>query len=220
MKLKSENNGFKETSESIKKKDKRLNWLIVFSLVINLGYAIYNLYLGIATLSIWFAIMAVYYLILGLMKLFSLIEKKKYPTDNKKQYQVMKMIGIVFFVLVAILVCSLTLTLKFSLYKSHTTIIMISIAAYTFYKVIIAIVNLVKARKSQDITLYTIRNINIAEALVSLLNLQMTMYQSFNTSETNNILVMNIISSCVVCILITFFGIRMIFVSSKNKRIN
>jgi hypothetical protein len=130
----------------------------------------------------------------------------------------MRIIGIVFFFLVIILSCSLTLTLKFSLYKSHTTIIMISIAAYTFYKVIIAIINLVKARKSQDITLYTIRNINIAEALVSLLNLQMTMYQSFNTEEENNILIMNIITSCVVGLLISFFGIRMIIVSVKHLK--
>jgi hypothetical protein len=218
MNTQSNNKDSKETSESISKKAIRLNWLIIFSLVINLSYAIYNLYLGITSLSIWFGLMFLYYLILGLMKLFSLIRKNKYSTDDKKQYQVMRIIGIVFFFLVIILSCSLTLTLKFSLYKSHTTIIMISIAAYTFYKVIIAIINLVKARKSQDITLYTIRNINIAEALVSLLNLQMTMYQSFNTEEENNILIMNIITSCVVGLLISFFGIRMIIVSVKHLK--
>lgn len=200
-------------------KNIRFDVLLLVSFIINFGYAIYNLYLGISGLSIWFIIMASYYLILGSMKLYSLLKKKKYPDDRGKQYGTMRLMGCLFFILVATLILSIIVTMKFGLYKSHSTIIMITIASYTFYKVINAIINFRKARISKDPTIYTVRNINIAEALVSLLSLQMSMQQSFGDNAEESSHILNIVSGALVSLTIAILGAMMIYVSSKNLKV-
>lgn len=200
----------------IKDKNVRFNWFLIFSLVINLGYAIYNLFLGIGNQSAWFIVTGVYYLMLGGMKLYCLVKKKKFLTEKRKQYQTMRLVGFVFFLLALVLTFLLFFTLKYGFYKGHSTIIMISIATYTFYKIIISIINFIKAKKGEDVTLYTIRNINIAEALVSMLTLQMSMYQSFGTTDTSY--AMNIFTGATVCLVITILGILMIVISYKSLK--
>lgn len=48
-------------------------------------------------------------------------------------------------------------------------------AAYAFYKIIMALYNLVKARKQSDFKIRAVRNINFADAAVSVLALQTAM---------------------------------------------
>ena len=62
--------------------------------------------------------------------------------------------------------------------------------AYTFYKITMAVVNMVKVRKTKSPILITIRNIGAADALVSMLTLQAAMFASFqdkNSLNTNQI---------------------------------
>lgn len=63
--------------------------------------------------------------------------------------------------------------------KRYSEIMVITIAAYTFYKIITSVINMIKVRKLQSPILITIRNISVADALVSVLTLQMTMLASF-----------------------------------------
>jgi uncharacterized protein (DUF983 family) len=202
--------------DRLKDKNTRINLFTFFSLFMNFAYALYNLFLGIGYSSFWFCVMFVYYLILGIAKLCSLLTRKKHPQDEKKQYQTMKIIGFLFIPLMIIMSTSIALTMKYSLYTSHTKIIMITIAVYTTYRVTNSIINFYKTRKAKDVTLYTIRNINIAEALISLLNLQMTMFASFDSEDINTHHIMNIATGAVVCVFILILGILMIVISFKK----
>lgn len=130
----------------------------------------------------------------------------------------MRSVGFFFFPPFLILVGSIILSLKYDIYKGHSEIIMIALAAYTFYKLVTAIVNFRKARKDDEATIFTIRNINIAEALISLLNLQMAMFQSFGTGETENSHVMNIISGAAVSLLVLILGLLLVVKASKKLR--
>lgn len=77
----------------------------------------------------------------------------------------------------------------------------ISIAAYTFYKITMAVINMVKVRKMQSPSLITIRNIGVADALVSMLTLQTTMLASFQDTSTIDANQMNGITGLAVCIM-------------------
>lgn len=85
--------------------------------------------------------------------------------------------------------------------KTHSVIMVISIAAYTFYKITMAVINMVKVRKMQSPSLITIRNIGVADALVSILTLQTTMLASFQDTSTIDANQMNGITGLAVCIL-------------------
>lgn len=93
----------------------------------------------------------------------------------------------------------------------------ISIAAYTFYKITMAVINMVKVRKMQSPILITIRNIGVADALVSMLTLQTTMLASFQGTSSIDANRMNGITGLAVCILIALLGVSMIYYASKRK---
>ena len=90
--------------------------------------------------------------------------------------------------------------------------------AYTFYKITMAVVNMVKVRKTKSPILITIRNIGAADALVSMLTLQAAMFASFQDKNSLNTNQMNAITGLSVCILISILGISMIWYAWKKKK--
>ena len=102
--------------------------------------------------------------------------------------------------------------------KSYHGYMIFVVAMYTFYKAIISIINIMRARKMQSPLLVTIRNIGYADALVSVLSLQTAMFSSFG--EDSNIdptLTNGIIGAC-VCIMTLAIGIYMIRSAGKQRR--
>ena len=206
-----------KTKATLKDKEKKVTVLFIVSFIISVVFAIYNLILGIYNLSWWFVIMGIYYLILCIMKFFAGYKRIKFPRNEKIQLSTMRIVSIIIIPFVFVLISVIAVSLKYELMKYHTKIIMITIAAYTFYKVITSIINYFKAKKSKDISLITIRNINAIEALVSILNLQMSMLVSFEDGDVGKAKIMNIITGFIVCALITYIAIWMLVYSIKHK---
>ena len=77
---------------------------------------------------------------------------------------------------------------------------MIAIATYSFTKITLAIINLVKARKSTSAKLVTLRNISLASAFVSIFTLQRSMLVSFGNMSEINICIFNGVVGAAVCI--------------------
>ena len=77
-------------------------------------------------------------------------------------------------------------------------------AAYAFYKIIMALYNLVKARKQSDFKIRAVRNINFAYAAVSVLALQTAMFQAF--SPEADVSLYNAVTGGAVCLLIVALG--------------
>ena len=102
--------------------------------------------------------------------------------------------------------------------RRYSEIVVISIATYTFYKIIMAVVNMVKVRKTRSPVLITIRNIGTADALVSMLTLQATMLASFQGKGGLDANRMNAITGMVVCVLILALGVSMIHYAFKNQQ--
>jgi divalent metal cation (Fe/Co/Zn/Cd) transporter len=79
-------------------------------------------------------------------------------------------------------------------------------AAYAFFKIILAIINLVKARHSTSATLIALRNISIADAFVSIFALQRSMLVSFEGMGEVEIVVMNAVLGMAVSIIVFLIG--------------
>ena len=104
--------------------------------------------------------------------------------------------------------------------RRYSEIVVISIATYTFYKIIMAVANMVKVRKTRSPVLIAIRNIGTADALVSMLTLQATMLASFQGNGGLDANRMNAVTGMVVCVLILALGVRMIRYAFKNQKDN
>lgn len=104
--------------------------------------------------------------------------------------------------------------------KRYSEVVVISIATYTFYKIIMAVANMVKVRKTRSPVLIAIRNIGTADALVSMLTLQATMLASFQGNGGLDANWMNAVTGMVVCVLILALGVSMIRYAFKNQKDN
>lgn len=192
--------------------------------LINVAYTVYNGVIGIMNQSVWFITMAVYYSLLGIMRYRAVSTGRKISRlDDRKQIRkkelsVIKTDGILLLVLNLALSGVVLLTIAQDTAKRYSEIMVISIAAYTFYKITMAVVNMVKVRKRKSPILITIRNIGAADALVSMLTLQAAMFASFQDKNSLNTNQMNAITGLAVCILISILGISMIWYAWKKKK--
>ena len=183
---------------------------------INVAYTIYNGVIGIVNQSVWFITMAVYYSLLGIMRYCAVSTGRKIShledqrLIRKKELSVIKADGILLLLLNLALSGVILLTIAQDTAKRYSEIMVISIAAYTFYKITMAAINMVKVRKTKSPILITIRNISAADALVSVLTLQATMLASFQNKSTLDVNLMNAITGLAVCVLISILGISMI----------
>ena len=193
------------------------------SFMINVAYTIYNGVIGIMNQSSWFITMAVYYSLLGIMRYCAVHTERKisrledHELIRKKELAVIKIDGILLLLLNLALSGVVLLTIAEGTAKAYSDIMAISIAAYTFYKIIMAVIHMVKVRKMESPILITIRNIGVADALVSMLTLQMTMLVSFQGTDSLDMNRMNGITGLAVCLLISALGISMIYYAFKRK---
>lgn len=193
------------------------------SFMINVAYTIYNGVIGIMNQSSWFITMAVYYSLLGIMRYCAVHTERKisrledHELIRKKELAVIKTDGILLLLLNLALSGVVLLTIAEGTAKAYSDIMAISIAAYTFYKIIMAVINMVKVRKMESPILITIRNIGVADALVSMLTLQMTMLVSFQGTDSPDMNRMNGITGLAVCLLISALGISMIYYAFKRR---
>ena len=128
--------------------------------------------------------------------------------------------GILLLVLNFALTGVILLTIAQDTAKRYSEVVVISIATYTFYKIIMAVANMVKVRKTRSPVLITIRNIGTADALVSMLTLQATMLASFQGKGGLDANRMNAVTGMVVCVLILALGVSMIHYAFKNQKDN
>lgn len=86
-------------------------------------------------------------------------------------------------------------------------------AAYAFTKITLAVIKLVKARKSRSATLITLRNVSLADAFVSIFALQRSMLVSFEGMTESEVVIMNASLGSAVCVIVFLLGLNLI----KNK---
>ena len=87
---------------------------------------------------------------------------------------------------------------------------MIAIATYTFTKITLAIIGMVKAKKAASPVFKTLRNIALADACVSVYTMQRSMLQSFPGLTPVEIQIFNILTGTAVWLIVLFLGINLI----------
>lgn len=189
----------------------------VVSLIITTGYAAFYAMLGIALLSVWYGMLACYYIMLVAMRAIVVFYHKRKrkrganAIEHKEKIiraKIYKNCGIVISLFTFPLSIAILLMVSEHATFSHAGLMIYVSATYTTYKVVMTIRNLVKARKSNDMTVLTVRSINLADMFVSILALQTAMFHSF--SPDGNWSAMNAITGAFVCLATVFIGVFMI----------
>lgn len=189
-------------------------------LLVNILYAFYHGVLGVVNQSLWFAAMFAYYVILSFMRFSAVLceWKRKSSASRDMEYFVAKLCGGLLVLLSFTLAGVVCISLFQNVAVKHHEILMITIAAYTFYKITAAIIRAIKQRKNTVPLLVVIRTIGYAEVAASLLTLQRSMLISFGSMDSETIALMNGMTGISVCLFILLLGIFTILRSSRERK--
>lgn len=180
------------------------------SLVINFAYAISNCIIGFLTHSWWFITVGAYYTVLATTRFSVLQIRRKANGNYDTEHFARRITGVL---LVVLSFCIVGVNILSALKERGTAfheIIMISIATYTFTKITIAIIGMVKAKHTTSPVIKTLRNISLADACVSIYTMQRSMLVSFPGMEATEIQLFNILTGTAVWIIVLFLGINLI----------
>lgn len=198
----------------------RIVFFVAVSFGCNLLYALYHGALGIMNASLWFVAMCAFYGILATMRFSAVLcerKSRRSPSDDTERF-VMRLSGALFVALSLVLAAVNHISLSQNIAAKHGEITMITIAAYTFYKLTMAVVRGVKQRADPSPLLRTIRNIGCAEVAASVLTLQRSMLVSFGAMDGGRIRLMNAATGAAVCAFVLALGISMMTTSAGKER--
>lgn len=215
---------FKEDNKYLKKyfsdSALRATMSLYISLFINIAYAVFNFIISYLNKSYWFAAVGVYYFLLSVLRFF-LVRNSGRATQKLSferriyELKVYRGIGIMMF-LVNIAMSGMAIQMIWqNKSTAHSEIMTIATAAFTFYCMIMAVINLQKYRKMETPILSAAKMLNFACALMSMFTMQSAMIASFDENNDNFRQIMNVITGSVVLLLV--FGLAIYMIRRSNK---
>jgi hypothetical protein len=191
------------------------------SFLMSLLFSGFNAYMGISNRSIWYGALAAFYIALaflrgGVLAYHKSRIGKKTQNDEYVKAKVYRNSGIITLILNIALSSAIAQMIFSDAHFTYMGWTIFAYAAYAFYKITMSIIALIKAHKQTDLTVRAIRNINLVDALVSILALQTALLTMFSEGEIN-ISIFNTFTGIVVSLLSVGIGIYMIV--SANKKI-
>ncbi|MDO5144315.1 MAG: hypothetical protein Q4E72_06875 [bacterium] len=186
-------------------------------MVANLLYAVFRVLVGIRYASVWFFSMAIYYFLLGLIRL-SLILSYRNRTVKSELRCYRRTAWLLFLLNIPMGGMIVLMVLTDSGYSYPGYVIYLS-AMYTFYMMILAIVNLVKYRKLGSPILSAAKILNLVAALMSLLGLQTAMISQFSPGVESFRRIMNAVTGGGVWCSVILIAVTMLLRSRKMKEV-
>ena len=209
---------------------------------LNLVYAVFNGVVGIVSLSAWYGSLSAYYLLLCVMR-FSAVShagqvwakkgqagdrealedqgdregQEALATRDARELRVYRTCGKLLTVSSIALGGAVIMVVLGYGGKSYAGLTIYAVATYTFCKLGIAIVNLVRVQRERSLLQKTLRNISYSDALVSLLALQTALFASFGDGVGDFEPTMNALTGAGVCLMIAGLGLSMVHDAKRRQ---
>lgn len=207
---------FKFTNTLLENHGYRTIAFSIVGFVWNCAYVAFMGILAIMTKSAWYISITAYYLILTWMKANIFYSKKKYNTEEKKA-RAYRFCGIMFMLLMIAFSGVIVLIYTTNMYFEYAGLVIYAVAAYTFFKLVRAIISAVKSRKDDNLYFQSLRNINLVATIISIIVLQVAMFQAFAPQHNQSIA--NGLTGGGVALVIIVLGIYMIIKANKKLKL-
>ena len=193
------------------------------SFSINIIYVIFNIVSGFLFHTAWFFIFAFYYMVLAVMRflLLRFVNRVGIGENRFKELRRSRLCG---YILLSVNL-ALSGAVLMILYQNkgffYNGIFIYVMAAFTFYIMTVAIINLIKYKKLGSPVMSMTKIISMAAALVSMLSLETAMLSEFgkDMSEENKRLMIMLTGAGVSVCIITMAVYSIIKNSSEIKKI-
>lgn len=197
----------------------------IISFAITIAFVFMNLAGAILYRLTWYGAIAAYYFVLVLFRGSVLLANKKCSqkfSDDADKYEECKwkiyLSNGAFLILLEFAMAGAVTQMMLSERPTQSGMIMaISNATYAFYKITMAIINLVKARKLSNPVTQSLRNLNFADACMSIVSLTVLMISTFDSAEASEAMqYVKYVVGFVICAVIIAVATVMIIRASKK----
>ena len=190
-------------------------------LAVNLLYAAVNVLSFLLYRSMWFVVLAVYYVILAVMRflLVRYVRLRKLGQDRPGELRRAKLCSCILLLLNFVLTGAVMMILYRNKGFEYHGILIYVMAAYTFYMTVRAIVDLVRYRKYHSPVMTTSKIIALSAALVSMLSLETAMFSQFGrdmAAEHQRLMIA--LTGAGVSIVVIVLSVYMIVRSTKEMK--
>ena len=202
---------------------KQIRTSLYQSLGINLIYAVFKIVSGIVYRSAWLWSSGLYYMVLSLIRFILVLYERRINRIEDPLRQ--KLLGWDGFRSCGFLLLLLNLTMSGMVFQmiwqdtasSYPEIVVIAIAAYTFYRLSVAIIQVYQSRKQKTPIQGAARNISLTAAMMSLFSLQTALFSTYGEDFTQQFL-MNSLTGGAVCLLAVLGALGMVVHGSRRKK--
>lgn len=198
-------------------KHQRIYLFAFASFILNITYGIGNAIVGFMTFSWWVITLSAYYVILSIMR-FALVMSKKHSKAQNTENEIFakRFSGVMLMCLSIVLSGTVILTIRQDIGTKFHEIIMITIATYTFTKLVFAIINLCKSKKLNFPIIKRCEIYLLQNASRFYISLQRSMLTSFEGMEIADIRLFNALTGTAVCIIVLILGINLLRKGREN----
>ena len=186
-------------------------------MMVNFFYVVFRILVGIRYASVWFLTIAIYYLLLGIMRLSLVISYRN--RNMKSELRCYRRTAWLLFLLNIPMGGMIVLMVLTDSGYSYPGYVIYLSSLYTFYTIILAIVNLVTFRKLGSPILSAAKVLSFVAALMSLLGLQTAMISQFSTEGEAFRRRMNAITGGGVWFSVILIAVYMLLRSRKMKEV-
>lgn len=214
----------KYSNKLLTDKDLRIRISLHGGLIVNVSFAIFKVVVGILYQSGWLFAMAGYNTILSIMR-FVLVRRdqndKKVASDYERRlhglqsYKVCGWFMLLLNFAISVIVGMVVVDKQTIAYPGF---MIYAIAAFTFYCITMAIINMVKYWHRQNPVFSAVKRIGMAKALVSIFTMQVAMLTQFGSGDASINKIFNIATGSCVCIIITIMAILMLIDVKKDYK--
>ena len=184
-------------------------------MTVNFLYVIFRVAVGIRYASMWFISMAVYYLVLGIIRLSLIVSYRNRDRINERRcYRRTAWLLFLLNVPMGGMIFLMVMTNSGFFYPGY--VIYLS-AMYTFYIMTVSVVNLVKYYNYGSPVMSAAKVLNFIAALMSILGLQTAMIAQFSENGSGFGKTMNAVTGGCVWITVILTAVYMLHRSKKMK---
>lgn len=188
---------------------------LYISLGINFFYSVFKLISAFIYSSFWWGAIAVYYFILAGIRFLLLRYMRSDDQHILAEWKWYRLCG-VFMVLINLSLSGIIFQMVWqNQANAYHEIVLITMAAYTFYTVTVSIIDLIKYRKYESPSLSAAKAIRFAAALVSLLSLETAMIAHYGESDFFRQIMVGL-TGAGVCIIVLGMSVYMIVQANRS----
>ena len=179
------------------------------SMGMSMAYALGNGLLGLFSHSWWFMTVGAYYAVLSAARFCILMAVRKSASAPASELFIKRITGRL---LIALSFCLIGMNILSALKDRGTAyheIIMISIAAYSFTRLTMAVSGMIRVKRNATVITQALRNIALADSVVSLSSLQRSMLASFPGLSPSEIHLFNILTGTGVWMIVLLLGLNL-----------